>query len=141
MHFGPLPNAWLPKRERTRKPRPLFPPNLHFLPRVYLPLSENGGNIARRPLTAIFPPGFGTESFAMAERARGFSLRYNSLSLSLSLISYFEMRFQSRGNMNKFIDIDLRSVKEFFLINLYLLELLREVIIYIYTCYLKYMLI
>lgn len=130
MHFGPLPNAWLPKRECTRKPRPLFPPNLHFLPRVYLPLSENGGNIARRPLTAIFPPGFGTESFAMAERARGFSLRYNSL--SLSLISYFEMKFQSRGNMNKFIDIDLRSVKEFFLINLYLLKLLREVIIYIY---------
>lgn len=73
MHFGPGPNACSLKRER--KLRPLFPPNLHFLPQTLSP----GERWKHRPLTAIFPPGFGREF------RRGFSFCGMIFSLSLFL--------------------------------------------------------
>lgn len=123
MHFGPRPNACLSKCERT------YAQTVHFFHLIYI-FSPSSFSLSlslflsRRetsrfwPLAAIFPQGFGREFCYVRKDFLGFFF-------FLSPPLFSKRNFPLRGNMDEFIDLDLRRVrKNLFFINL--LNFIRE---------------
>lgn len=100
-------------RAYLRANRPLFPPNLHFLPLEFLSLSLP---LTKRNVAFLAPCSYLPARIwpRVPLRAQGFSW-----------ILFSKRNFPLRGNMDEFIDLDLRKVrKNLFFINL--LNFIRE---------------
>lgn len=115
MHFGPRPNACLSKCERT------YAQTVHFFHLIYIFSPSSFSLSLSLPLTKRNVAFLAPCSYLPARiwprvplRAQGFSW-----------ILFSKRNFPLRGNMDEFIDLDLRRVrKNLFFINL--LNFIRE---------------
>lgn len=123
MHFGPRPNACLSKCERT------YAQTVHFFHLIYIFSPSSFSLSLSLPLTKRNVAFLAPCSYLPARiwprvplRAQGFSW---ILFFFLSPPLFSKRNFPLRGNMDEFIDLDLRRVrKNLFFINL--LNFIRE---------------
>lgn len=110
-------------RAYLRANRPLFPPNLHFLPLEFLSLSLSSSHEEKRRVPGPLQLSSRKD---LAESSATCARIFLDSFFFLSPPPLFSKRnFPLRGNMDEFIDLDLRRVrKNLFFINL--LNFIRE---------------